>query len=288
MRRVQPVVIIVALSLLVNIYSLSRLNELQTQVNRLRNEVVYPNNLNRLESQLSNLSGQIARMETASRWVLSSSATPKAEVSSREHIFINVEWVLREVKQGAEVSLLYRPVNTESWQRIENISYDHNSFAAAIEVQPFTSYQYRIEERTKDYTQSSEVYYINEEMHSPQGYILLTNSRGPEKKQTYLGLTLFAAGYSMYDFYRIDEIAVNYYSAGVLTTSEVLAPIMPDEKHHFDKQLVIPSGVDTVKLEATFGDGTKLEETVWPGLDDGRNYEKRLFVRHTESTAYER
>ena len=171
---------------------------------------------------------------------------------------------MREVKDGSQVSMLYKADDVDTWLRAKDITKDQNSFVAVIGVQPSVSYQYRFEERTSTSTQTSEIYTIDKWLHSPPSYVLHGNTSGPAKKgYNFFGFFMHAQEKNAFDFYQVTELRVNYYTDGVQVKSEVLES-EHQEKYFYTKQLEIPSNIDTVKLEAVFGDGYRLEETIWP------------------------
>ena len=276
MKKFEPLVLLVILSLLINIYAVSRIGSLQSTIDQLRSTVMSQSSQGQLQSQISNLSNQIARMESESRWIVRHGIKPVLEGSTRENTYLSIDWVMREVKEGSQVSMLYRAYDTDTWLRAKDIDKDQNSFAAVIEVQPNVAYQYRFEERTSTSTQTSEIYTINKWWHSPPSYILHANTHGPAKKgYSLFSFTMFAQEKSSFDFYQVQEIKVNYYADGVQVKSEVLEGEHP-ENYVYAKQLEIPSHIDTVKLEAVFGDGYKLEETIWPVSGQNGFIDERL------------
>ena len=99
-----------------------------------------------------------------------------------------------------------------------------------------------------------------------------------KKGFSIFNFNLFAQSNSPFDFYQVREIRVNYYSAGVQVKSEVLVQEHPEEKGYYSPQLEIPSNIDTVKLEAVFADGHKIEEPIWPQSGE-KNQERLLFGR---------
>lgn len=281
MKKLEPLVLLVILSLLVNLYTVSRINSLESTLSQVRSTVMSQSNQGQLQSQISALSNQITRMDFDTRWIVQSSVNPVLQDSTREHIYLSIDWVMREVKNDSEVSLLYKTSDEEAWVRAENVKRDQNSFSAKIEVQPRpgAGYQYRFEERTSTSTQTSEIYSIDSWLHNPTSYILVGSTNQAIKKGiSVFNFNLFAQSKSPFDFYQLNEIKVNYYSAGVQVKSEVLAQEHPEEKEYFSPRLEIPSNIDTVKLEAVFADGHKIEETIWPQSGD-KNHERLLFGR---------
>lgn len=281
MTRREPLVLLVIVSLLVNLYAVSRINSLESTISEMRSAVMSQSNQGQLQSQISALSDQIARMEFDTSWIVQSSVNPVLQESTREHIYLSIEWVMREVKTGSQVSLLYKSSDEEVWTRAENVKRDQNSFSAKIEVQPRpgAGYQYRFEEQTSTATQTSEIYSIDNWLHNPTSYIFFMGSTNQAIKKGFsiLHFNLFAQSKSPFDFYQISELKANYYSAGVQVKSEIMRQ-EDSERGYYSPQLEIPSNIDTVKLEAVFADGHKVEETIWPQVGD-KNQERLLFGR---------
>lgn len=117
--------------LVLQVYTLGQVRELQ----RIRGQVgSLQSQISQVGHRVDSLDNHLTMMARANEWVVN----PRTQVESAPgcgEVRVTVDWTLKEVDSGAQVSLLYRSTAEQEWREAEAVPTGEGGFRAGFSVQ---------------------------------------------------------------------------------------------------------------------------------------------------------
>jgi len=135
-KRIQLLTWLVVGSLLINVYSIYRLNDVDSKVQSVGS--VYS-----IGSDISRLYTMIYQIVEENKWVVNQEFKPNAGASSPQEIHLDIEWTFKEIEEDANVFLLYRAESETEWTEVPAQNKGMGTFAAPTILSPKEKYEYQ-------------------------------------------------------------------------------------------------------------------------------------------------
>ena len=124
-------------SLMLNLYSIYRLNEVESRVQ-------YIGSIHSVSRDIDRLYSMINQVFKENKWVVEQEYKPNTEKSSPQEIHLDIEWTFKEVEVDAFVSLLYRAKDEAEWKEVAAQNKGLGTFAAPVILSPKERYEYQV------------------------------------------------------------------------------------------------------------------------------------------------
>ncbi len=210
-KKLKYLIGIIAISVLLNFWSIGKIGRLENQIDSIRNSVGQWAHLN---SEINSLYGRMARLEEEKRWINRIEFIPNVEDSTLEEIHMYIQWSLREFEINSIPKLRYKKSYTDdTWIEILAEKKEEGTFLAPVILDPTENYQFQV-------VMEGSFFVAGEVMNIPSYYYKPPRLQGTYTqmegtgKATKFTTEMVLAESPMFDFYKVDSVRVVTYKDG--------------------------------------------------------------------------
>lgn len=278
----KTVLIIVALSLVLNIITINRIGSLSLDIQNIRNSHGHYNTM--LESRINNLSMAISNIAEENKWITSLDINPNMEESEPQHINLDIEFSLREIEDGAQVQILYKSSTEEFWNEADTINMGGNSFKTSLILGNEESYNYQIVSNGK-INKVSEIKTIPPRFYRPNPLEIIQKSHYHDGDGVYAIEIHFAQFKPLYDFHKVKRAEAKVYIDNELDRALEIKPYDFHEDRDLEDRNKRERHIDRYKYHLS----DEFDEVLYFIAEDVTEYKTRIIVsvEFYDGTTYE-
>lgn len=266
-KKIKILTLLLAGSLLVNIYTLKRMEKLEqrilNQTSNLNGSVTI------IESKMRDLSRNIREIKDKNKWVVTKEFKPDQKASSPDEIHLNMEWTFREVEKDARVFLLYRAESEHNWTKVSAENIRGNTYRASLILSPKKKYKYQITAEGNTF-KTEETAEIPLQYYQPIPLSLLgTGSSGKNGKITSFEATFSQRLPVLFDFYKVKKAYAKMYKDDKLIRIVELKPV-DDFPTDWSGEEILSfrcediESISKIVVKAEYMDGSVHEGEIYP------------------------
>ncbi|MFV8828483.1 hypothetical protein [Alkalihalobacterium sp. APHAB7] len=267
-RTVNVIVVVVIASLLFNLYSIVKMNQLGKELEYLRES--YSRTEWQMVNEVSGIQQQLYEWRESDKWIADIHFLPDIEATSHRAIYLDVQWTFKELESDADVVFSYKKDEEAEWREVVASLMSGTTYEAAIQIDPKFSYVYKIDS-VGSLNRGTGTEYLPVDLFQSRG-LTISYSTFMSGKTTHFEAIIEQRDV-WFDFYKVEEakayVHLNDGSQKVVDFTYGIFDdgIYDDEmQHELDGEEVWAVQVEMedmmfVEVEVTYADGRTEKET---------------------------
>ncbi|WP_216827485.1 hypothetical protein [Alkalihalobacterium elongatum] len=264
---------VVIVSLVFNIYSIFKMNQLEQEINILRES--HSSTESFMYDRLSNIQQDLYELKEGEKWVADINFLPNVEASSLGEFHLQAQWTFRELESETEVVFSYKKEEDGEWVEVKAIELSGTTYEAPIQIDPDETYMYKISaEGTMN--RSSETEFIPTELYGSRELLISFSTETGGKSTIFEAL--IEQGEVIFEFYKIEKATANiHFNDGSQKVVDFINEIYDDgieldymhHELHGEKVWIVrveEENMIYVEIEVTYADGST-EKQIFDLLD---------------------
>ena len=254
---------LLVISLILNLYVISRIGGLQQEFYQLSNNI--SNTYGNLPHQISSVRHSIDAMYRETQWLVSDEFLPGEETTGADNIHLLYEFTLREIEEPTDASVFYRAGGRGDWLEIPAEYLGGNTYKTEFFISGDEDYRFKIAAAG----QVTELKSISPWVYRRQEAEYTGQSSSGNQNQLEMEF-YFNQRPVLFDFYNVDQIRMHLYRDGKLM--ETIEGVDAPNHYYGDDQKIwvltykgkLDYDQDKLVVEIIYRDGFVVEEEIWP------------------------
>ena len=272
-KRMNIITGLLVISLLVNGWLLIRIesvaDEAASSVQRHHSA-----DFQNIRHEVSYLRDQLSALEASTRWLVDVDYEANAEASEADRIALDVTMAFAEMEADSDVTVQYRPVETDDWQEAEATNQGDASYQVQLTLDPEVDYEYRAISEG-EVKRTGETRTIPSESYQRAPLVIRGTSSGEAQGEgtIHFGVRLGFAFDMQVDLFDVNTAVAHMYDGEgerIIEEELTLEPSESDPENQTEWVLDVDfqdeqyEDVDTIDVEVTFRDGRTATNQVYP------------------------
>lgn len=251
-------VILALISVLLNIYLIYRLDQLESKLSQQINQASA--NVNYAQMQANNVAALLEKLQEEQKWLAQADFTP--QTVTPEGVILKGTFDFRRLAPGAEIVLQFRPIDGNTWKeavarRVSDLTYE-----AEFTVSTDKEYEYRLLARGQNGQQASEITSLPARVHRRPLLLPAVGYASSNGKVIKVTITLNPAFTTLVPGFRPIAATLKALEADKVKFFQDFAPGEHPEKQPFVLEGVsLPPGTD-LYLSVRYADGYLNKEKI--------------------------
>ncbi|MGF7186910.1 hypothetical protein GGQ84_003046 [Desulfitispora alkaliphila] len=268
-KKIKVLTWLVIVSIALNLYSFSRLNQMENNLSTHIDRSVY-NNTHWLQSQVGSIQRSISEIQEDNKWIRSIDFRANENDSSPKKINMDVEWTFKEIEKEPNVLFQYREKGQgKDWTKIPAVQKGSTNFSASVILSPDKDYEYQLVSKG-NLVKSEAITDIPGQYYKPVPLRKVgagASSTGDGRKLMNYSANFAQVEPVLFDFYRIKDVKAIIITNGEQQTAvpvtESTHPYSTAHKREWILELpeeLLDEDITQVILEVEYEDGTIQEK----------------------------